>query len=362
MIQVLSESGETEVSSDRSGLWFTPAEIERTIGWSLKPEGLCRGDVCVSLPPEARRGERIDAEAVWRKLGNPVLHDESRDTWVLGAGAGDRNDRLAGLIAPDFTLPDFDGNPHRLSDLRGTKVFLSTWASWCGCRFDLPVWQNLYASLRGHKFMVVSVAEETRGAEHARRWVEQAKAEYWCLVDTDHRVADLYGMVNVPQCVWIDEQGRIVRPPEATGSTDHFRRMDRATRTMAPEDRAERDAARQFYLDAVRDWVLSGKHALPRDTARAKLPRITEEVALAHAHFRLGTWLCRHGNTEEGDRHLAEAIRLHPQSWNMFRQAADLREVGLASGPEFWERVLSLGDRHYYSPPEIEGFPQEVVR
>jgi hypothetical protein len=46
----------------------------------------------------------------------------------------------------------------------------------------------------------------------------------------------------------------------------------------------------------------------------------------------------------------------------MFRQAADLREIGLASGPEFWGRVLALGEQHYYTPPEIEGFPQEVVR
>ena len=80
--------------------------------------------------------------------------------------------------------------------------------------------------------MVVAVAEESRGAEHARPWIEQAKPKYWCLIDDDHRVADLYGMVNVPQAVWIDEAGRIVRPPETAGSTDHFRLMDRTTRTL----------------------------------------------------------------------------------------------------------------------------------
>jgi peroxiredoxin len=360
MTFVLSELGECEVAN-RNGLWLAPGEIERATGWTLKPQGMCRGELCVALPPAARRGELVDAEAFWRKLANPVLHDEARATWVLGVGAGDRNRTLAGLMAPDFTLPDFDGRLHRLSELRGSKVFLSTWASWCGCRFDLPVWEKLFAGLRDRQFMVVSVAEETRGATHARRWVEEAKAEYWCLVDTEHRVADLYGMVNVPQCVWIDEVGRIVRPPEAAGSTDHFRRMDRTTRTMAPEDRAQRDAAREFYLDRVRDWVLTGKYSLEGDAARAKLPRITEEIATAHAHFRLGVWLRRQGKTAEGDRHLAEASRLHPGSWNMFRQAADLREIGLASGPEFWERVLALGERHYYTPPEIEGFPQKVI-
>jgi peroxiredoxin len=48
----------------------------------------------------------------------------------LGTGAEDRNAELAGLTAPDFTLPDIAGTPHMLSQLRGKKVFLSTWASW----------------------------------------------------------------------------------------------------------------------------------------------------------------------------------------------------------------------------------------
>jgi hypothetical protein len=211
----------------------------------------------------------------------------------------------------------------------------------------------MFDSLRSEPFMIVAIAEESRGAEHARTWIEQANAEYWCLIDSDHRVADLYGMVNVPQAVWIDEAGRIVRPPETAGSTDHFRRMDRTTRTLAPELLAERDAARAAYLDAVRDWVRTGRYALPADVARRKLPRITPEIALAQAHFRLGVWLRRNGKPEEGDTHLAEASRLHPSSWNIWRQAADLDAVGKASGEAFWQRVQALGDRPYYPPPEL---------
>ena len=97
------------------------------------------------------------------------------------------------------------------------------------------------------------------------------------------------------------------------GSTDHFRLMDRTTRTLAPEHQAARLAARTAYLDAVRDWVLTGQHALAADAARRHLPRITPEIALAQAHFRLGVWLRRHGNAAEGDAHLAEASRLHPE-------------------------------------------------
>jgi hypothetical protein len=215
------------------------------------------------------------------------------------------------------------------------------------------VWQQLFDRLKSENFMIVAVAEESRGAEHARQWIEQAKAEYWCLIDQQHRVADLYGMVNVPQAVWIDAAGHIVRPPETAGSTDHFRLMDRTTRTLATEHQEARQTARTEYLDAVRDWVLTGHHALPADRAQHALPRITPDIALAQAHFRLGVWLRSHGNAAEGDVHLAEASRLHPDSWNIWRQAADLDEVGKASGEAFWQRVQSLGDRPYYPPPKL---------
>lgn len=201
--------------------------------------------------------------------------------------------------------------------------------------------------------MVVAVAEESRGADHARPWIEQAKSDYWQLIDTEHRLEDLYNLVNVPQAIWIDEKGTIVRPPETAGSTDHFRRMDLRTRTMSPEDQAARLAARQAYLDAVRAWVTTGKHALSADAARAGLPRVTSEIAEARARFRIGVWLRDHGRATEGDRQMNIASNLHPDSWSLWRQAADLDEVGKASGPDFWKRVQALGDKPYYPPPKL---------
>jgi len=201
--------------------------------------------------------------------------------------------------------------------------------------------------------MVVAVAEESRGTDHARPWIDQAKSEYWQLIDTEHRLEDLYNLVNVPQAIWIDEQGTIVRPPETAGSTDHFRRMDLKTRTMAPKDQEERLAARTAYMDAVRAWVTTGKHALAASTARAALPKVTPEMAEARARFRLGVWLRANGRVAEGDRQMAEASRLYPDSWSLWRQAADLDEVGKAGGPDFWKRVAALGDKPYYPPPKL---------
>jgi hypothetical protein len=122
---------------------------------------------------------------------------------------------------------------------------------------------------------------------------------------------------------------------------------------MSPKDQEERLAARVAYMDAVRDWVKTGKHALTANAARASLPKVTPGIAEARARFRLGVWLHTNGRTAEGDRQMAEASRLHPESWSLWRQAADLDEVGKAGGPEFWKRVQALGDKPYYPPPKL---------
>ena len=218
------------------------------------------------------------------------------------------------------------------------------------------MWQDLYDSLKSEAFIVIAVAEDSGGAAATRSWIEQANPTYPCLVDIDHRVAALYGMVNVPQCVWIDEAGHIVRPPETAGYTDHFRRMDMAIRTLAPEDQAARAAVRTAYMDAVRDWVRRGTHGLSAEQVREKIPQMTEEIALAEATFRLGIWLRRNGRADEAVPFLAEASRLHPASWNMWRQAAEKNETGLAASSEFWERVRALGDKPYYPQPDLPGF------
>lgn len=59
-----------------------------------------------------------------------MVHDSTQAHWVLGTGAAQRAAALATLQAPDFSLPDLDGRVQRLSDHRGRKVFLVSWASW----------------------------------------------------------------------------------------------------------------------------------------------------------------------------------------------------------------------------------------
>jgi hypothetical protein len=106
------------------------AFAERT-GWEIKPEGACKGDVCVPLPDGARRSDgRLDVSAVAERLGMPIVADDEHALWALGPETATTGKVLTGATAPELVLPDADGNPFRLSTLLGQKVLLVAWASW----------------------------------------------------------------------------------------------------------------------------------------------------------------------------------------------------------------------------------------
>jgi len=137
MAILMTETTETVLPDARAEgerLWLFPAELEAATGWSSRPEGLCRGSACVPIPPgrerEFVRDNQIDAAAFWRHLGQPLAHSADGRTWVLGTAAADRAAALRSLQAPDFTLPDRTGRLHSLSEHRGKKVLLVSWASW----------------------------------------------------------------------------------------------------------------------------------------------------------------------------------------------------------------------------------------
>ena len=137
MVTMLTESGEHAVDgAEASGeaLWCPAREAQLITGWEVKPEGLCQGPTCVPLPSgrerEFVRDGRINLAALWRHIRRPIVRSDRGDVWVLGESAGERAAALESLEAPDFALPDAAGRVHRLSDHRGKKILLVTWASW----------------------------------------------------------------------------------------------------------------------------------------------------------------------------------------------------------------------------------------
>ena len=137
MVTMIIDDEEVAVDGAQASgeaLWLSARDAERVAGWVRKPEGLCRGEACVPLPPgreaELVRDGEVNVAALWRHLGRPTVHSAAGDAWVLGASAGERAAALGSLQAPDFALPDPSGRLHSLSEHRGKKVLLVTWASW----------------------------------------------------------------------------------------------------------------------------------------------------------------------------------------------------------------------------------------
>lgn len=221
------------------------------------------------------------------------------------------------------------------------------------------MWQALQDELADQRFVVIAVAMDSRPGDPVP-WIEAAKPTYPALIDRDHRLAELYGIVNVPQAVWIDEMGRIVRPAEPAGAYEGFRKMNRTTREMPEEAAGLTARAKTTYLEAIRDWVRNGTrspHAFTADQARAHVPALSDDAVAAQALFRLGQALIRRGDVDEGNRRIRDASRLHPDSWCIWRQGAGVTEQGLAAQADFWQRVDSLGERRYYARVDMPGMP-----
>jgi hypothetical protein len=100
----------------------SPEAFRAATGWEIKPEGACKGPVCVPLPTA-----RFELLATAEALGMAVVHDESAGLWAIGPETlGGR--ALTTTDASDFTLPDLDGRPFSLGSLAGQKVALVAWA------------------------------------------------------------------------------------------------------------------------------------------------------------------------------------------------------------------------------------------
>jgi len=97
------------------------AFAERT-GWTIRPEGACKGEVCVPLG-----GSRFDLLAACEKLGMAVVHDPGAGVWGIGPETlGGR--ALVSATAPDLDLPTLDGEHFELRSCRGRKVAIVAWA------------------------------------------------------------------------------------------------------------------------------------------------------------------------------------------------------------------------------------------
>jgi peroxiredoxin len=363
-------------------------DIERGTGWSVKPEGACKGEICVPLPPSVRRDDgSIDVTVLAGELGMPLVAEPAYGLWALGPESAVTGRALSTAQAPELELPSFDGGTFALSSLRGTRVVLVAWASWCGCANDLPVWSALRDRIRSSGIEVVTVAMDVTGFDAGRPFVDVAIGRaHPALLDREHKLGELFGVVNVPNVVWIDEHGIIVRPAEPgfPGSSPIFDELDKvdlgqpastanadmplmnAVRkgdqdTMPPGLREMLELTRQIRIEPVLyetmilDWAEHGaasRYVLAPDEVVRRSNARTPEVAEAAAQFELGQHLFRAGHRDAAVEHFREAHRLQPDNWTYKRQA--WRFEGEPGGdPSRYDSnwssdVKAIGPENYY--------------
>jgi hypothetical protein len=132
-------ASEVSATIDASNdLWITPADLTKATRFEIKPAGVCRDELCFPLPKANKQSfvkiqdgqDWFNLSAFARLVHQPLARDEKHSIWLFGERQTVQNGFLTSLAAPDFTLPDINGKMHSLSNYRGKKVLIVTWASW----------------------------------------------------------------------------------------------------------------------------------------------------------------------------------------------------------------------------------------
>jgi hypothetical protein len=207
------------------------------------------------------------------------------------------------------------------------------------------VWQELRTQLHPRGLEIVTVGLDTVGADACRPFIEAANPAHPSLIDRHHAMAELFGVVNIPNSVWIDEEGTIVRPAEAAPPP---RREERPAPTgeipgrfgaimnEASKIRTDADA----YHSALHDWVEHGSDspfALSPDEVVARSQPRDADAALGTAHFELATHLETAGHHAAAVLHFREAHRLVPDNFSYKRQAWSLEPGADGAFARFWQ-------------------------
>ncbi len=146
-------------------------------------------------------------------------------------------------------------------------------------------------------------------------------------------------MVNVPTGVWVDEEGRIVRPPEVA--------YTKASRVMGQQ------VGHKNYVPGLRDWVEKGADsvfAMSPEQIEKKLAALSPERAEADAAVELTVYLHSKGKTAEAKKHWQRAQKLDPDNWNYHRQAWSFES---GAGQKWFRKVMQNQGKPYYRPLEL---------
>jgi tetratricopeptide (TPR) repeat protein len=221
---------------------------------------------------------------------------------------------------------------------------------------------------------IVTVCLEVSGADVARSYVDRAAPMHPSLIDVSHELDSKFGVVNIPNAVWIDETGTIVRPAEpAWPGPTKMPRLEQppeiVERLSKRPIRMKTGTNRDHYPDAVRDWAAHGAqstYVLSPDEVVARSQPRGPDLSQGAAHFELAQHLWRQGRRDAAIGHFQRAMDLQPDNWTYRRQAYSLVSSEQAPGEfsrfvqapldgahwpfasDFWDDLDRFADNEYY--------------
>jgi peroxiredoxin len=125
------------------------------------------------------------------------------------SGGGPAQIARVGKPAPDFTLPDLDGQTFSLGGFQGEPVMVNFWATWCGpCVHEMPFIQEVYEmwSEKGLVLLAVNIGESQ---PQVRSFMQENRLSFPVLLDGTGEVAERYGVRGIPTTVLVDSEGVI---------------------------------------------------------------------------------------------------------------------------------------------------------
>ena len=308
----------------------TPDVLAVALGWSLKPEGLCRDDVCVPVRDRGRTGRRRPrrsrsgrrrARAARRRRSRRRASSPSRSTASSAPPPCSRSS------PPTFTLHDLDGTPHALASGAARRAAATRSPPGEAAATTCPGGRHCRTSSRR------GLHRDRGGARRvARRRAPVDRRHHPAGAHRpEHVLTELYAISNVPAVVWIDEDDHIVRPNGVAFGND----MSRSSPARVGP-----------HLEGVARWVRTGAVPMTELTRAPRWATCPTTRCCARLHFRVGVEARLAAMTRLAPRHLERAGELAPMDCTIRRAAMPL-SAAIRSARSSWalRRVGSGGSR-----------------
>jgi peroxiredoxin len=116
-----------------------------------------------------------------------------------------------GMVAPDFTLKNLDGEEVSLSQFRGKYVLVNFWATWCGpCKIEMPSLEALYQRYKNKNFALLAISNDMFGATIVKPFVKANHLNFIILLDQRLKASNAFGVTSLPSTFMINPKGEII--------------------------------------------------------------------------------------------------------------------------------------------------------